>query len=294
MATDAITRAAGYLVYMNITKTSAGLPRTQTGIFYAPSLSTSTVNLCLVMANVDGRIYMDKEPVSGVIPSQASKEIALILRETGGFFLQKIGSTWVLMWVGNSGSTSTLYVGNNQYDTDQQSWDTWRHAQLAAPWDTDNGIATDTELGSVGAGTTFVHEADCIIEFTVDTVASSGEIVVFFRVQDSSNYWACWITDSGTLYLRECVAGSLTNRGNTSGGFVANGERVVIICDDETVTIYGNNTQAFSYSSAANFKTETAGELDSLGTGGVVSDIITWPRIISSTALEELTKYTDA
>ena len=40
--------------------------------------------------------------------------------------------------------------------------------------------------------------------------------------------------------------------------------------------------------------TETAGELDALGTGGVVSDLISWPRTLSGAAKAALDAVVDA
>ena len=99
------------------------------------------------------------------------------------------------------------------------------------------------------------------------------------------------------MSLDEIVGGSPTVRGS-SAGVVANGGRIVIIADDTTIKIYttvkkyeANNLQ-ITYTSATNFKTETDGELDNLGTGGAVSDLISWPRTLSGAALTELEKYT--
>ena len=66
------------------------------------------------------------------------------------------------------------------------------------------------------------------------------------------------------------------------------GERVIVVCDDETIRVYGNNTLLITYSSAANYKTAATGELESLGTGGLASDIIAWPRTLSGQALRAL------
>ena len=66
----------------------------------------------------------------------------------------------------------------------------------------------------------------------------------------------------------------------------------MITAVDETITGYADNSEAWSYGSAANFKTETAGELDSLGTGGAVDDLATFPIYPSGQALNLLNKHT--
>ena len=221
-------------------------------------------------------------------------DLAFVLRGSGGFWLIKGGewAEWTVVWVDNLQSSATVYPMYSVAKGDG-TVDSLRIAQLATPWDTDNGIATDIEAGAVAASTTFTHEADCLIEFIVTTVPSADNIDVFFRVQDASNYWIARVTTGGALQLIEVVAADGgTQRG--TGGTVTDGERIVIIADDETISGYADNTKAWSYTSAANFKTETAGEVDALGTGGVVSDLITWPRVLSGTALSELESYTGA
>ena len=51
--------------------------------------------------------------------------------------------------------------------------------------------------------------------------------------------------------------------------------------DGNTITGRIDESQAWSYASATNFATETDGEVDALGTGGAVSDLITLPRTLT-------------
>lgn len=224
-------------------------------------------------------------------------DIFISLRSSGCFAVVN----GKLVWVDDAENTASLYaqmgVAQAVAGGVDMSWGTLRVSQLPAPWNTDYGIATDRHAGSVDAGQTFTHEADCLIEFTATTVPSADNIDVFFRAQDSSNYWIARITSGGALDLIEVVAGTPTSRG--SGGTVTGGDRIVIICDDETITgyvdnAYVDNVQAWSYSSAANFKSETAGELDSLGTDGAISDLVTWPRTLSGAAKAALDAVANA
>jgi len=137
-------------------------------------------------------------------------------------------------------------------------------------------VATDEKAGSVAAGTTFNHTADCAIEFVINTIPSSNSINLNVRIQDSSNYWTIRNYSNGKLILWEVVAGGFTQRASKSSA-VSGGERIVVIANDEIISVYYDGALAFSYSSAANFKTETNGELEALGIGGTVSDIISWP-----------------
>ena len=222
--------------------------------------------------------------------------VAAILRGTGGFVLLKSGAytEWTLSFVGNLLTLTPMYAGAwaraADFDIDT---DSWRIADLPAPWTTDNGIATTVLAGARSAGDTFTHEANCLIEFTQTTVPAALQTELRFRIQDATNYWQVTVDSTGALDLDEVVAGSATQRG-TSAGVIANGDRIVIIADGTTIKVFEANTLRITYTSAANFATETAGKRnDSVGTeGGTVTDLIAWPRTLSGTALSTLEEYT--
>jgi len=219
------------------------------------------------------------------------KEYAVIQRDSG-FFVVALASN-KLLWVDDSDTATPVYAVAQAVNPGRAPFglDYFKVAQLAAPWDTDNGIATDVKAGVVAEGTTFTHEADCLIDFVVTTLTTGAAQKLYFRTQDSSNGWELWIENSGQIKLYEQVAGGRTARGSKLGA-VVDGERIVIICDDETISVYDNNVLSFSYASAANFKTETSGELEQAGPDGLVSDLITWPRTLSGSALTALEDYT--
>jgi len=214
----------------------------------------------------------------------------VVLRSTGAFYLAKGGAMphWTLLWVSQTGNTSTVYPAITDYDVASNA-DYVRVLAVPEPFDSDTGLATDVHAGSVSAGTTFTHTADCLIEYTATTVPSGDSIDVQFRKQDATNFWICRINSSGDIALIETVAGSETSRGSAAG-VVSSGHRVVIIADGTTIRGYSNNVLRWTYASATNFATATAGELDALGTGGAVSDLITWPRTLSGTAASILNK----
>lgn len=167
----------------------------------------------------------------------------------------------------------------------------FRVVELGAPFDTSYGIATDTALGAVAESTEFVHEADGIVEFTVTTVPSADVIQVRVRAQDSLNYWMVDIDSSGNLGLREVIAGSPTLRGSSAAA-VTNGTKVTATLIGTTIRVYtGDLALKITYASATNFSTETDGKLQTLGTGGAVSDLATWPRYLSGAAAAELERW---
>lgn len=212
----------------------------------------------------------------------------VILRSSG--FISVANDT--VLWIDNSQATDPVYpcILGTVAGRAPFGFDDLKIAQLPAPWDTDNGIATQVLSGARSAGDTFTHEADCLIEAEIATIPSGGQIEIRFRVQDASNYWQVTVDSTGALDLDEVVSGIPTQRG-TSAGVVANSDRLVIICDDETIIVYEAGTQRIKYTSAANFKTATSGELETEGPGGAVTDIISWPRTLSGSALSVLEVY---
>lgn len=206
---------------------------------------------------------------------------AIVLRTTGTFFFVKGGSytSWTLLWVRSSENTASLYPAINNHSA---AWSSayLRVLDLPAPFSTDYGLATQRLAGARSAGDTFTHTANCVIEWTVTTVPSAAGTVFRFRVQDSTNFWFAYIDSTGALSLYERVAGVDTLRASAAG-VVSNGHRIVVVADGTTIRGYSNNVLRWTYSSASNFATETDGLLSALGTGGAVSEIISWPRALT-------------
>ncbi len=161
----------------------------------------------------------------------------------------------------------------------------------------DQRLATDILEAPRSAGDTFTHEADFVGEFTVDALPSAGQIEFWFRIADSTpaseDLWRVTIDSTGAIDLDELVAGTPTQRG-TSAAAITAGERIVITADDETISIFGDVTREINYASAATSKTAVAGELDTLGTAGAVSDIIIYPRTLSGSAKQALDRMAAA
>jgi hypothetical protein len=214
--------------------------------------------------------------------------IACVLRSVGGFELAKLGGYWRVVWVENSTSAdpATPLVNNHS----AIGWvDNLRIADLKGGWSTDYGIATQRLAGARSNNDTFTHEGNCLIDFTVTTRCSASNLDLRFRRLDATNYWQIQIDSTGAYSLYEVVAGTPTIRG-TAAGVVTSGHRCVVVADGQSIKGYSNNVQRWTYASAANFVTATAGELVSMGTTGAVSDLISWPRILSGHPLGQLTK----
>lgn len=224
---------------------------------------------------------------SDIFAAQASRG-ALVLRSAGAHYLGRIAGTWKRLWVSSASTVTGQRMTCQEQNNAAANIDYMRVADLPAPWDTDYGTATERLAGARSAGNTFAHEANTLVEFTATTLPSAGYIDLFFRYQDDNNTWVAEVAADGTFELWEVVGGVWASRGATAAGVVTNGTRVVILADGTTIVGYSGNTERWSYSSASNFQSETSGELDTLGTGGAVSDIVSWPRTISGAALTYL------
>lgn len=125
--------------------------------------------------------------------------------------------------------------------------------------------------GTIANGATYTHTPNCRISFTVNAIPTVTGIVVRFRWQDATHFWMVQITTAGTLSLFENNAG-FTLRASAVG--VVTGEAyVAVTCQNETITGYVNGTQVWQYTSAANFKTETDGNVADTDAVGSFSNL---------------------
>lgn len=231
--------------------------------------------------------------VAAALATATDYMVAAIMRGTGAWVFIKGGiyTDWTLLYVAATG-TGALYPGFGNYNN-VGTLSTFRVLDLPAPFNTDYGLATNRIAGAVSAGATFVHEANCLIEFVLTTIGSAGFAYIDYRKQDDNNCWRIRWNSSGTLALIERVAGVDTERGSATS-VLSNGHRVVVIADGTTIRVYSNNVLRITYASATNFATETDGELEALGTGGAVSDIVAWPRTLTGQAKTLLDAAIDA
>lgn len=204
----------------------------------------------------------------------------VIARPTTGCFLV-VGTK--MLYVSDLGNTATLrgkFTNKKMVGT----VDDLKLVRLPAPWNTDYGIATQRLAGNRSAGDVFVHIANALIAFTVTTRPVAGNVDFRFRIQDATNYWQVTIDSTGALTLNEVVGGGATLRA-TAAGVIVSGHSVLIVADGTTIKAYSNDTLRWTYASAVNFATSTNGLLFDEGTGGSISEIVSWPRQISGSAL---------
>ena len=217
----------------------------------------------------------------------------VLIEQTNGFLhIMKFSNEWRLLWVSVNYLTNPLAMwwGIAQNGCTSQL-DFMRRSQ--SDEFLDYAIATQRLAGAINDSEPYIHEADCIVEFEATTLPNSGShIFVAFRLQSAGNAWLIKIELDGKIRLVEYVSAVQNDRIVSSTGVVSNGDRVVVIADDEVIKLYVDNVLIGTYSNAVNFKTATAGAIN-IGTGAV-SDFISWPRTLSGTAKDALDAVADA
>jgi hypothetical protein len=210
--------------------------------------------------------------------------ITNVLRSAGSFIV--IGNKLAGVLARGNESPTYPVVGQLSLNRHVPRIDHMAVAQLGAPWNTDFGIATSRLAGPRSVGDTFTHDAGAQwIEFGVTTLPSSGHITVDFRRTDANNCWRLRIASSGTCDLLEVIAGVQTARATTT---ISNGDRLMCVLDGSEARVIrsrlGGHAQTTIYSAVNTFTSQTGGVVSSLGVGGAISDLVTWPRNLSGPA----------
>lgn len=286
---SAISRSSGIAGFIKVIHSSGianfGFDTNATGL-NAEAIQFSTTNLKII-SSAQASFTVD------AISYGIEYTIMIILRSPGTFYFVKGGgfAKWTLVYITVANSSATMYPGISNL-SGIFSADYLKVAQLPAPFNSDYGLATQRLAGARSAGDAFTHEADCLIELTVTTLSSDYAALRFRELDTTNNYWWIEIRSDGGITLFEKVSGTNTSRGVASAGSIANGQRIVVSADGSTIRVFANNVLKITYSSAENFKTKTTGRISVLGTGGAVSDIVTWPRYLPSNLAAILDRYT--
>jgi len=237
----------------------------------------------------DGFIgYWDGAWLRALVPYVVATDysLAFVQMSAGCQILIKGGtfSEWTRLFISRT-QTAVMYGSLRASDSAVNSYyDNDALVLMPSPFNTAGGGATQALTGAQAEGQAFSHEANCLIEFTLTTRPSADSVLIDFRVQDDDNKWQIAINSTGDIALNEVVSGSVTAQG-TAAAKITNGERVVVTADGPVICVYDSTARLISYDSATNFQTSTSGTLKSLGTGGAITGIVTWPRVLSGNAL---------
>jgi len=279
----AIPRAEGYAIINSVNMTD------DTKTIRALAFSTAQSGGGTYYIGLGNTVIGTEQMAVGSFAGSTTYELALVQRGVGMIYLIKGGAftTWTVLWVSNTGNDASLYPGiANYYGVADFGF--IRGSQLPSPWNVSGGIATQILSGARAEGDTFSHETSAMLYFTVTTLPSSGSIDFRFRIQDADNYWQVAIAADGSCALNQVTAGTPTARRTGTG--VVNGNRIAIRLTASNISVWNKYTVigGDAYTTTA-LNTLTAGALVSLGTGGAVTTIEAWPRILSGAALNTLT-----
>jgi hypothetical protein len=185
-----------------------------------------------------------------------------------------------LIWVTRgTGLLATSQAGFRNPASLNGAVDTFKvldYGKLDPNFSSEYGMATYFS-SAVTLGQTFTHTADCFLDYIITTMPSAGSIDVKFRMQDSSNYWVSRVNSAGDIQLVEVIAGVENTRTNITG-VITVAQRIVVIAAGALYRGFGQNVARYGYTSTGGFATATNAEVASLGTGGAIASLTTWPR----------------
>lgn len=133
------------------------------------------------------------------------------------------------------------------------------------------GIVGGTSCGTSEGATADAPSADFVAKMVLTTLPSAGSFIYKVRIQDANNYLDVEVNSSGDVIVNEIVAGVRTPQVSMLGK-AADGESLVISADGDDIDVW-SKADRIRYTTS-NFNTEVGCEVGSLGTGGVVSDIL--------------------
>lgn len=214
----------------------------------------------------------------------------VIYAATGAHYVWTYKGVAKLLWVDRSTPPSSVTAGVHANGAGRSAnFGEFAIFSLGAPWNDDFGLAVSHLAGARSSGDEFTHSSgNGLLYFTCTTLPSAGNEHDFrFRIQNATNYWKVTIDSAGAIKLFEVVDGSATQRGTTYTGVTA-GQRIGITMQDSELDVNVAQFRRVTYASAATFLTATNGKLQTVGAGGSISEIASYPRDLSGAALTAL------
>lgn len=250
--------------------------------------------VCFWIANTKFQVFDSISAVNVVtLKTNAADtyyDIAVILRSGGGAFHVVDGE---LLFITQRSTDSNVHpniatIGSNRNNFGAKYF---INGDLPYPWNTDYGIATQRLSGARAVNDTYTHEANGYLEFTITTLPAAGTIQVSARRQDNNNMIRIDIASTGNLTVQEVIAGTPNARLSIASCLA--GDRIVLMLNGAQSNVCRDRSSGITQTTAYNvmgFATQTSGKVESLGTGGAISDLVTWPYQLSGTALLELSR----
>ncbi len=275
---DSFTRENGLVALFNLN--FGTLDDASLGFLDAQdALNTSYDNIGVAINGtaLEARFTSDaNSPDIFTLSSSTDYVIALVLRASGRFIYLLDGLDWLLLWVDETDSTATLFLGYANLSS-IVALDTMRVRQLSA-----NLFVPSIEIvgslnegdGSVSGGDLPFPDGDVVFKFTLGDIGT-GQTRLQFRIEDSNNFWHIQFNSVGSLFtLHETVDGSDVVRA-TDSGFIDDDEFTIVI-RGTSITAYLFSDEIWTYASAIKFFRETDWELENLSVGGDINSFQVW------------------
>lgn len=245
------------------------------------------------IACIAGNNYGDTNSDNVGIGFSSGKTAMVVLRAAGAYYIVKSGSTYTLYWEDTDGGSGNAVVGVAcaAVSHNLAKFDNFRVMQLPEPWVSTYGLCTTALVGVRAANDIFTHQADFLGDCRFTALPTAGQIQIAIRMQDDNNYWRIDVNPDGSGALQEVVNGTPTSRATcVAGSFGGGGTKTTFRAYGSTIVVARIGLQKMLYASATNFQTATQGKILSLGTGGAITGMFTYPRIISGAALSSLSQ----
>jgi hypothetical protein len=244
------------------------------------AFTNNTMDIGLdVSATTTFRIKSGVSVVDTITLGSGIWDFAFVMRGTGGFLFARNGGSgaYTLYWVYNTIATAEfakIFFSGTQ--AENLTVDDVRITDLAAPYTTDYGIATQRIASNI-ANDTIAANADAVVEWTWTTPAAAGAFDLLVRRTDDSNCWIIRGDQAGaTIKLIEKNAGVETERSSVAQTWTAlTAFRVIVTCDTQTIKTYVGVTPKNSYTSASFNQTVGGCKVTQAG-----ADFVSWPRTL--------------
>lgn len=214
----------------------------------------------------------------------------IVLQSTGALMFIKGGrfTNWTLYHVSTQGTSTPVYALLTPVSGGlNANQNTFRETQLSSLFTSTTEFLHAEYSGSVSSGEVFTNPANCIYDFTLTTLPSAGVISICPRYQDANNKWSLEIGTTGAMNLYTTVAGVKTL---VSGPVTASaGNRIVITAHKSYMNANVAAATSLNLGVIRNIlASQSGGILESLGTGGVISNLKIYKMDTSTDVRAEL------
>lgn len=210
----------------------------------------------------------------------SAHEIAFVVRPTGYFAVVRENGVWYLLWPHKTWSTDPIYVAACNYDGIGKL----KHLRVLdlPKWTNEANVYTN-KAATPPADTNYTATADGFLEFTI-TWNTSDIRSFYYRYQDATHYWLFKVNNDSNLILYYRNGAGETLFQHAGGAKMTNGttHRILVRYQGNVHQVYIDDviTAAAGTDAGNLFLTVTTVRTGADMTR--VSDLITWPRDVTS------------